>query len=332
MTRENKRAWTIRAYPHGIYRIPEFLENRMAATGWPLTGDLSGLNRDAIRERLRQTYYQSASPQKLGQITGIVDRFVNQIQVGDAVVIPDGELTYFGIVTSPYSFKGDLESDTEGYPHWIGLDFKFDGKPLPRLELPAILFDSLKGRQTVFELPADAVWDVINHPKRYASVDPGAEQIIQDQYRQDLALGKVPGINSPRFEEAVLKVLSFYYPGLVRLSTTNAPAGVDTDLKTSLPGGLVLRVQVKCYQDDVGPLSPEAVTQLRGSMEPGEHGILVTTGDISDDAQREADSEPEKPVGLISGSEFADLVFENLERLSDSNLWALGLRRALSTR
>lgn len=302
----------------------------MAAIGWPASGDLTALNRTQIAAKLRDSYYASASAQSLGQVVGIVDRFVNQIKVGDGIVVPDGDQVYFGRIASAYSFHPDLQADGEGYPHWVGVNYAFEGRPLLRLELPAVLFDALKGRQTVFGLPADAVAGVVEHPERYCPVDAADEQ-VRASYGERLSQGVVPGINSPRFEEAVCRVLSYYFPGLERLATTNAPLG-DTDLKTSLPGGIVVRVQVKCYQDSWGALTEAAVQQLRDSMELGEHGIIVTTNKVSPEAVNAAGKDPAKPIGIIDGVEFAQLVFDNLDRLADQDLWALGLRRAVANR
>jgi len=325
----SRNAWAVRPYPHMIYRVGEFLANRMAAIGWAATGDLTGCDREQINRKLREFYqYEGA---RLAQSTGTVDRFVNQIKVGDAVAVPDGGKIYFGVVTTGYSFKQHLATDEEGYPHWIGVDYRFEGQPILRSELPAVLYDSLKGRQAVFSLPADAVWDVINDPSRFVAVDTH-DQEVKARYAERLSAGNVPGINSPRFEKVVLKVLSFYFPGLYRLATTNAPAGADTDLKAALPGGIVVRVQVKCYRDDRGSLREDAVRQLRDSMELGEHGIIVTTNRASESAQNLAASDSLKPIGIIDGPEFAQLVFDNLDRLNDEDIWALGLRTALAVR
>jgi len=301
----------------------------MAAIGWPMIGDLSGCSRNEFSERLGTAYQYE--PRGLGQRTGIVDRFVNQIQRGDAVVVPDGDKVYFGVVSSGYSFNKHLASEAEGYPHWIGIDYRFNGQPILRSELPAVLFDSLKGRQTVFALPADATWDVLDHPDRFFTVDTG-DLKVQAAYVKGLSEGIVPGINSSRFETAVLKVLSFYFPNLQRLATTNAPVGADTDLKTSLPGDVVIRVQVKCYQDDQGELQEDAVRQLRESMDPGDHGIVVTTNRVSETARALATSDTAKPIGVVDGPDFAQLVFDNLDRLDDEDIWSLGLRRALAVR
>lgn len=320
--------WAIRPYPHGIYRVQEFMAHQMAALGWPLAGDLAGCDRERITGKLAP---YNESPRQLGQATGIVDRFVNQIEIGDAIAVPDGAEVYFGVVTGGYSFRESLAGDEEGYPHWIAVEYKFGGHPVLREELPALLFDSLKGRQTVFSLPAEEVWRIINNPQSFDAVDTG-DRHTKAEYVKGLLRGTLAGINSPRFEKAVLKVLSFYFPGLLRLATTNAPAGADTDLKTSLPGGIVVRVQVKCYQDEYGELGEYAVRQLRASMEAGEHGLIVTTNRASLAGQQEASSDSLTPIGIIDGPEFAELVFDNLERLDDEDLWTLGLGRALRVR
>ena len=94
----------------------------------------------------------------------------------------------------------------------------------------------------------------------------------------------------------------------------------------------MVRVQVKCYQDALGPLTEAAIQQLRDSMEVGEHGIIVTTNKVSPEAMNAAEADPTKPIGIIDGLEFAQLVFDNLRQLEDKDLWALGLRRAVAAR
>ncbi len=327
----DKHAWAVRPYPHGIYRMEEFLSQKMAAIGWPKLGDLKGCDREQIAERIKTHY--GGSLRHVGQVTGIIDRFVNQIQIGDAIVIPDGNNVYFGIVTGGYVYKPELATLDEGYPHWIGVEYLFDGKAILRSQLPAIVFDALKGRQSVFGLPPEVIWEVIDNPDRFTPVLADTEdQKTKEEYTKKLSDGEVVGINSPRFEEIVRKVLSIYFPGLQRLSTRNAPKGADTDLKTSLPGNIVIRVQVKCYQNKHGELTEDVVHQLRDSMEDGEHGIIVTTNKVSNEARKLAESDSSKPIGIIDGAEFAQLVFDNIDKLDDEDLWALGLRRRLTLR
>jgi hypothetical protein len=99
---------------------------------------------------------------------------------------------------------------------------------------------------------------------------------------------------------------------------------------TTLPGDLVVRIQVKCKHLKGGPpLGKDAVIQLRNSMDPGEFGIVVTTNDFSDDARQFAEADTEKPVGLIDGQAFAELLFQNLDSLTGEELWQLGIRHRL---
>ena len=327
-----KDAWAVRPMPHGVYRIKEFLEKEIAAIGWPAMGDLSGHDREAIRKRLLLAYGSNNSPQSIGQTTGIIDRFVNGIRIGDAVAVPDGQFVYFGTTISEYGFHEEVSSDDKGYPHWKRLKYCFNGKPIKRTDLSANLFSALTGRQTVFKLPSDDVWYIINNQDRFNPKDASQYQTIKSEYIAKLQRGNLPGINSSSFEKAAQRVLSIYFPGLVKLASTNAPIGFDTDLKTTLPSGIVIRVQVKCFQDEWGKLGAEVVRQLRGSMDEGDLGIIITTGSISEDAALEANKDQLKSIRFINGSEFADLVFDNIEKLDDDDLWNLGLRKNLIVR
>ena len=80
---------------------------------------------------------------------------------------------------------------------------------------------------------------------------------------------------------------------------------------------------------DWGELKEDVVHQLRNSMGKGEHGIIVTTNRASEAARKLAASDLSKPIGIIDGSEFAQLVLENLDELSREDRWALGFRLSL---
>jgi len=277
-------------------------------------------------------YYSGAGGRSLGQVTGIVDRFVNRIKADDAVLVPDSNLVYIGIVQHEYSFHADLLREDEGYPHWIKVRWLFDKKPVTRSQLPAVLHNALKGRQTVYGIPIDTVLSLVQDPDKYLSFDSSTDYEYKSNYVEQLSTGVAPGINSPAFEKAVLKVLQLYYPTLRLLATTNAPVGADTDLIAELPGAVVVRIQVKCFQDAGGLLPVWVVRQLRDSMEAGQSGIVVTTNRVGKDALGLADADSEKPIGFIDVSEFAQLVFDNQASFTDEDLWSLGLKRSISGR
>jgi len=326
------RSWVVRPFPHGKYRMREFLTKEMVAIGWPATGDLTSKSREEIGKILKTVYYSEASNRTIGQVTGIVDRFVNQIKKDDLILVPDGDLIYLGKVSQEYHFRSNLQVEDGGYPHWIEVNWMFDKKPVARTELPAVLYDSLKGRQTVYGIPPQVVQPIIENPESYIAFDATIDDEYKNAYIERLSEGAVPGINSPAFEKAVLKVLRLYFPTLRQLATTNAPVGADTDLIAELPGSVVVRIQVKCFQDKSGALQSWVVTQLRDSMESGQNGIIVTTNRVGKDAREEAEKDVGKPVDFIYVAEFAQLVFENQSRLTDRDLWTLGLKRSISGR
>jgi len=95
----------------------EFIENGMVAIGWPALGDMKNCSREQIRKRLTDTHCSGAASRVVGQVTGIVDRFVNQIKVSDYVVIPDGTGVYFGKVVTEYEFVPTLQAMIRDTPN-----------------------------------------------------------------------------------------------------------------------------------------------------------------------------------------------------------------------
>ena len=85
-------AWIVRPYPHGKYRIKEFLANNMIAIGWPGIGDLSScIGLDDIKSRLL-AYYKHHSSRSLessisirsvtgGETARILNDFANGYQM-----------------------------------------------------------------------------------------------------------------------------------------------------------------------------------------------------------------------------------------------------------
>lgn len=321
-------AWAVRSKPHNIDRIKEFLDKSMAAIGWPELGDLTGLSAAQIRETYVKEY-PGENQYAVGQRVGLIDRFVN-IQKGDIIAVPYGQKVYFGTVKSEYSFHEELTGDDEGYPHWVGVDYAFDGHAILRNQLSAKLHTAAKGWLSVFGLPLEDAQDVIDNPDRYL---PSASSVTDDQklleeYVLKLKAGRVPGINENRFEDAVQTLLSCYFPGIVRLGKQNAPPGADTDLLASLPGNVVVRVQVKCYREQLGKLGVDAVTQLRESMNAGDNGIIVTTNEASTEAVKRAERSNEMPITIIDVNEFAEMVFANIDSFDKEDLHRLGLARS----
>lgn len=313
-------AWVVRPKPHGYNRISEFKNQEIVAIGWPRYGDLSEFDKSEIRDLIEESHDWSAH--KVGQTVGQINRFINKFEQGDFVVVPSGGNVYIGRIETDYYFDNAVAGDDEGYPHQREVDWLFGGNAVDRSSLPGRLHDSLKGRLTVFSLDAELVSEVERSRVDLREGDRYAE--LQDEYLNQLQNGELFGINSASFEDAAQVVLDKYFPNLTRQSTRSDPEG-DTDLRTDLPGGITVRVQVKHYYSEQGELPVNAVTQLQKSMEPGDNGIVLTSTAVSEEAL-DAARESEYQLDAIGGSGFVELVFENLDEFSAEELHTLGLR------
>jgi len=320
-------AWVLRPYPDGKYKMDEFKCNNFIAIGFPHLGDLSGKDRDAIKKAFI-VHYSYSSNQSLGQAVGVVDKFVNWMKIGDYVVVPDGPNVYIGIIKSDYKYEASKDNDIEGYPHQRDVEWIYDKRSIPRSALTGRLFDSLKGQQTLFETYYDDIDDIVEN-KKYLFVNQDYID-LKKEYLKRLQEGTLLGVNSSSFEEAVRIVLERSYPGIHRLPTTNSKQG-DTDLMTTLPGNINIRVQVKHFYPEYGELQSWVVDQLAASMADGDIGIIVTSGTISDDAIRHAEEYNSKckRISFINGAEFVDLVFNNIDLFTDEELRHLGLTRTV---
>ena len=98
------RAWLIRPLPlNGVNRVKEFKENGFVAIGWPKTGSLKGKTKEEIRALISQPPYSYAGV-ILGNYTATIDIFVNQMRVGDLLLMPNGEDIHLGQIVGDYDF------------------------------------------------------------------------------------------------------------------------------------------------------------------------------------------------------------------------------------
>ena len=148
-------AWLVRPFPHDDKRLEEFKLKNVVAVGWPGIGDLSGKSREDIKSILSGPPY-NLSGLKLGNAYATVDIFVNRMQVGDLVLVPDGEDIYFCEITSDYYrdksvdyIEKPIDSNDYGYPHQRKV--KWLSNTL-RTELSKALRSSLKVHRTTADL------------------------------------------------------------------------------------------------------------------------------------------------------------------------------------
>jgi predicted Mrr-cat superfamily restriction endonuclease len=165
----SKNLWVIRPEPNYINRLAEFLDKGIVAIGWPRVGDLGvGLDREALGHRLSQAYahYRDVQKSDLAVAAGILDRFVNQIQDGDFVLVPQGGEVYAGQTEGGYIFRSDFGSDGPegGYPHWRKVRYLKGKDPYCAIkDLPLGVRRAIDCRLSVFSIRSavQAMWDFL---------------------------------------------------------------------------------------------------------------------------------------------------------------------------
>lgn len=73
---------------------------------------------------------------------GLLDRFVNQMKIGDYCIVPYNDVFYTGIIKSDYYF----DSNSQKFEHQRKVEWLFDGEPFSRNELPEAIQVSIKSQ------------------------------------------------------------------------------------------------------------------------------------------------------------------------------------------
>jgi hypothetical protein len=84
----------MKSQPEYIERKNEFLSEGFVCIGYRDIGDLTGLNKDQIRDYISKVYGWESS--QLGNHLGIVNTFVNIMQPQDLVLINDNDWVHIG--------------------------------------------------------------------------------------------------------------------------------------------------------------------------------------------------------------------------------------------
>ncbi|NYV73213.1 restriction endonuclease [Streptomyces sp. UH6] len=133
------------------------------------------------------------------------------------------------------------------------------------------------------------------------------------------------------FEHLVAELFTAMKYEDVRVTGRSRDGGVDVHA-TLVAGGVIsvpTAIQVKRWKKSV---RVNEIRQLRGTLHPGMQGIIVTTGNYTRDALREALGNALTPIHLIDGALLADLLTEFGIGVQASRLSLLSLsQEALDT-
>ena len=137
--------WLVRTNPEKTNRLKEFLDNDIIAIGWSNLLDLHDMPKSTILTELYENNY-SCSNVKLG----VINHFVNNIQIDDLCIIPYGDKVYLAKVISSYYY--DATKVDDGYPHQRKVEFINKDNPISRASLPEAIRKSLGAQNYVAHL------------------------------------------------------------------------------------------------------------------------------------------------------------------------------------
>ena len=118
-----QKAWVVRISE----RESLCFEHGTVAIGWAeLRGsDVPQLSWEQLKARIREHYPAYSSPQALGQVAGILWRFLREIQIDDWIVAPTRTGLNIAVVTGSLIYDESLASEDSAwrYPvRWVRLD------------------------------------------------------------------------------------------------------------------------------------------------------------------------------------------------------------------
>jgi len=176
------KAWGMRANPHGVNRMGEFLRDEIVALGWPGVGSLKGKDIDDLKAVLRRAY-KIRDARELGRSAGLLDTFINRVSIRDYVVVPSPEdgSVFVGGFRSEYRYVKSKEKDN--FPHQRSVTWLLEKSRIPRHQLPDVVISALRAQQPIFSIDWKAMDRFVHSRTSSGSVEPAyAEDIDTDAH------------------------------------------------------------------------------------------------------------------------------------------------------
>jgi restriction system protein len=288
----------------GYVGIGWFTENPL---GWELS------NKDYLKEKYRSKYPKDPN-MRVNQNVGQINRFVNEMKIGDLVISPymdnrlligkiEGELYYQEDSTSPYPWRKKVK--------W------FDEK-IDRHTLSVPLQNTLRSSLTCFKVnSSDEILIELGLIKRKESqllFDGGHTPITNFE----LIRKRFLELDATEFEYLVsfmLRTLGFEPTQEIGKV---GDGGIDFEgvLDVSGIASINLQVQVKRY--DRGIIGEKEIRSFRGSLKKDFQGCFVTLSSFNKKAIESATDKDREQIQLIDGNRFTEIFIEQYEKIIES--------------
>ena len=305
---EDVKLWGIHTQDDNL-----FLRGGVIAIGWREMGDLSAIapNRDSFREKYMAAY-PDAKKGNVATSSGMLYRFVHEIQIGDYVVFPSksDRMVNIGVIEGAYQFVPDaVEYTQQRSIRWI--------KHLPRLTF---------SQGALYEIgSALSLFTVKNYADEFLAVlDKGFKKSVQDE---DDSVGATAKEIIEGTKDFILKEISRQLKGYdleefvadllqaMGYRTTVSPHGGDSGIDiTAYKDELPPRILVQVKSQD-GDIKETTIQSLKGAMREGDYGLFVTLSNYTKNAKKYLENTP--IIRGINGTELVELVLKYYGQLSE---------------
>lgn len=195
--------------------------------------------------------------------------------------------------------------------------FKVDQETVRRTVVSEDRQQRLKGKTKSNDIPDDA----------------GVDEELQKYSWQEQLIGELQKISPDAFERLCQRLLRELGFQNVEVTGRSNDAGIDGKGMLRLGGVLSFHVifQAKRYK---GTVSPSIVRDFRGAMVGrADKGLIITTGNFSREAKREASRNGAPPIDLMDGNDLAEklkelklgIEIELVEKVKIKSDWYKGL-------
>jgi 5-methylcytosine-specific restriction protein B len=145
-----RRSWLVRgANVDGVNLLPRWFADSFCSIQWRELPDIAAGTPKVEIAKLVKQYLPDATAVSQGLSVGVLDRFLNEIQVGDVVVTVDGPRVYVGEVTGDPTYSGEKLVTRQRAVAW-----KNATNPFLRSQLSSDAADGLRGQLALSDLTA----------------------------------------------------------------------------------------------------------------------------------------------------------------------------------
>ena len=319
------KMWMVRAGQGGSY-VDDFIENNLVAIGW---GQIGTLTKDDSKKSISSKIskeWPNITKGKVSISTGMVYRFINEIEIGDKVVTydPSRRIYHVGKISSNATFDKSIIEDLPRVRKvkWIGEVHRDTINTSTKNTLGAIstlfllspdatkeLEDRLAGKQVITKVdPVEAVEEIENLAR---DLRAQSRELIKDQ---------ITRLDWEEMQELVAGLLrAMGYK--TRISAAGPDRGKDIIASPDGFGFEQPRIVVEVKHRPGTTMGAPELRTFLGGRHTDDKGLYVSTGGFTKEARYEADR-ASIPLALL---DLDSLVKEIIRHYSEMDVEAKSL-------